>query len=846
MKKLLTIHFLLLFALVSNAQNYNFQWSSGLFDNGLPNGVLLDTVPSLSKGMVESSTGVTIDNNGNTIVTAHFSGNYANFPPFYKVYETSSGHMAIQKRDPDGNILWSKWIAGGNYATVGVTRVVNDVATDSQNNIYICGYINDTTDFDPGAGEALGLAPSTFTGFVAKYDPNGNYQWVYQLTGGSDCNAHDVEIDSNDDVVVYGLYEGTLDFDAGGPAAANSSFLNKDDLFLLKLNPQGQYVWHNAWGSAQTDDPMGLALDDNDNIHIASAFAGALDSDPGPDTNVVVSAGGSSANVNAYVNKFASDGSWLWTSVFNATNTSWIIDLACDGQSVAVVGDFDGTYTVGHSGIATTIPQTSPGNFNITVVKLDAAGQYEWDYQPQELSGPMNSLVYELGYHNGSWLAAFSTNDVMDLDNGAGVDSIGGGNKTEYLVQLAADGTYLNYLPYEMDGSGFVELHEITSKGDDLYIVGHYSNAGLDVNPAPNQNEILPMWFQYTFFLTKLKPDCQPSYDTIAAAECYSYTSPSGNHTWDSTDTYTDTIPNAAGCDSVLTINLTITDCPTPTNLKPKFMQDVSAVVKWQVLCAAPAYEVYYKPVGATTWQKVRQRNGKAQKLLTGLTPDTKYMWRVQSICAPGVTSPLTSAAFFTTLSTACSVPNGLSTTGIRTNKARVNWAAQANVKFYRLRWREVGTTQWNNRNISANRNKFWLTNLTAGTSYEWQIKTICTSDKKNVGTAWTAMQVFTTDVSAKTASLLGADKVHESSAQPLSMFPNPATHHVTVVFESDQIVTSVVVSDMLGKALVSAPAAGASGQLQLDLSGLASGIYLCSLRTADGGQYSQKLVIQR
>lgn len=48
------------------------------------------------------------------------------------------------------------------------------------------------------------------------------------------------------------------------------------------------------------------------------------------------------------------------------------------------------------------------------------------------------------------------------------------------------------------------------------------------------------------------------SYNTITETACDSYTSPSGLFVWTTSNTYTDTIPNAAGCDSVLTINLTI------------------------------------------------------------------------------------------------------------------------------------------------------------------------------------------------------------------------------------------------------------------------------------------------
>ncbi len=44
---------------------------------------------------------------------------------------------------------------------------------------------------------------------------------------------------------------------------------------------------------------------------------------------------------------------------------------------------------------------------------------------------------------------------------------------------------------------------------------------------------------------------------------CNSYTSPSGNYIWTESGTYTDSIQNISGCDSVIIINLTINNCDT-------------------------------------------------------------------------------------------------------------------------------------------------------------------------------------------------------------------------------------------------------------------------------------------
>jgi len=45
---------------------------------------------------------------------------------------------------------------------------------------------------------------------------------------------------------------------------------------------------------------------------------------------------------------------------------------------------------------------------------------------------------------------------------------------------------------------------------------------------------------------------------TINANDCSSYTTPSGNNTWTTSGTYFETLPSITGCDSVVTINLTI------------------------------------------------------------------------------------------------------------------------------------------------------------------------------------------------------------------------------------------------------------------------------------------------
>ena len=59
------------------------------------------------------------------------------------------------------------------------------------------------------------------------------------------------------------------------------------------------------------------------------------------------------------------------------------------------------------------------------------------------------------------------------------------------------------------------------------------------------------------------------TFASIAPTTCGSYTSPSGNYTWTQSGIYKDTLTNAAGCDSIIIINLTVTKVDTSVTFNP-------------------------------------------------------------------------------------------------------------------------------------------------------------------------------------------------------------------------------------------------------------------------------------
>lgn len=80
-----------------------------------------------------------------------------------------------------------------------------------------------------------------------------------------------------------------------------------------------------------------------------------------------------------------------------------------------------------------------------------------------------------------------------------------------------------------------------------------------------------------------MTPCCMATSSTLNETACDSYTSPSGNYIWTSSSTYLDTIPNISGCDSVITINLTI-NTVNPSVTQSGFMltaDETGATYQW-------------------------------------------------------------------------------------------------------------------------------------------------------------------------------------------------------------------------------------------------------------------------
>jgi hypothetical protein len=223
-------------------------------------------------------------------------------------------------------------------------------------------------------------------------------------------------------------------------------------------------------------------------------------------------------------------------------------NVICTGAFVDTV-DFD-------PGLGTDW-RISNGAEDIFVQKLDSSGNLLWvNTFGSTLNDASTSLtvdgsgnVYLVGDFRGS----------VDFDPGLGTDLITSAGGRDIFVQKSdALGNEIWTRRLGTAGDEQVTRVRIGPTGA-LHLVGWFTGT-MDFDPTAAQHTLTSVGISDAF-VTKWSA-CNPTDTLLSVVVCNSYTSPSGNHIWINSGNYSDTLPNTAGCDSIITIALTVETAP--------------------------------------------------------------------------------------------------------------------------------------------------------------------------------------------------------------------------------------------------------------------------------------------
>lgn len=212
-----------------------------------------------SNGM--GATSIKCDDVGNLFLAGSFWGNAA----FGSATLSSQGlcDIFISKLDSNGSVLWAKSAGGNGYDSA------NALVADSLGNIFVTGYFGAYSSAN-GTFEGITLANAGAGDiFVAKYDPNGQVVWAKRAGGTALENPLGMAAIGAGDVVIAGAFSGTIVFGATSIASKG-----QDDIFLARLNSDGDMIWGKSLGGTGNDACNGVATDQAGNIYLAGNYQG--------------------------------------------------------------------------------------------------------------------------------------------------------------------------------------------------------------------------------------------------------------------------------------------------------------------------------------------------------------------------------------------------------------------------------------------------------------------------------------------------------------------------------------------------------------------------------------------
>lgn len=412
---------------------------------------------------------ITIDSFGNVYTVGYFSGT-ADFDPGPAVFNLSSAgntDIYIKKSDSSGNFLWAKRM-GGSGADYGISGVI-----DSAGNIYTTGWFQATADFDPSAG-TYNLSPGgTGDVFVSKLNSNGDFVWAKKIGGsatGLPDRGQDIALGASGNLYLTGMFIGTADFDPG-PGVFNITTIGNADIFVTKLDTNGNFVWAKNMGGTSFNSGHSIALDAQENVYTTGNYGGTVDLDPG----IGVTNFSTNSSESVFISKLDSNGNFIWGKAMNGNGSGESIKVGAN-RNLYFMGTFSGTYDF----------NPGPGTHNLTgsqavfVVKLDANGDFVWAKTvggaSQDAGNAMTidpiGNVYTTGFFR----------MTADFDPGSGIANLSSiANRDIFINKLDSSGNFV--WAGKMGGNGSDVGNAITTDiFGNIYTTGSFQNTA-DFNP---------------------------------------------------------------------------------------------------------------------------------------------------------------------------------------------------------------------------------------------------------------------------------------------------------------------------------------------------------------------------
>lgn len=369
---------------------------------------------------------------------------------------------------------WAKSM-GGDGPAIG-----RSIAVDATGNIYTIGTFVGPADFDPNNGITLLSSEGVDDIFIQKLDPSGNLLWVKQMGGISEEYAPSIVVDDFGNVYSTGTFERDVDFDPGVGTAILTSEINAPNVYIQKLDTNGNFLWVKQMGSSGRDEGISIDLDDFGNIYTSGTFQGTVDFDPGLGSFLLTSNG----LKDIFIQKLDSDGNFVYAKKMGGFSGDLVRNMKVDNDgNIYITGHFEGTSDFDPG--TGTVSLTSVGDSDVFILKLDSAGEFLWVKQMGGTGFDLGSSIATDDLGNVYTVGQFR--GTVDFDPSSGSDMLTSeGLGDTFIQKLDPNGNFLWVKRIGGDRPDVGLSIDVDNSGQ-IYITGYFEDS-VDFDPGTGVN----------------------------------------------------------------------------------------------------------------------------------------------------------------------------------------------------------------------------------------------------------------------------------------------------------------------------------------------------------------------
>lgn len=331
----------------------------------------------------ENAVATALDAEGNIYTVGTFTGAVDFDPSYTSAMHFSKGEndIFIQKLGTKSNFIWA--LSYGSPYEDAVTSI----AVDKKGDVIVVGRFIGTIDLDPGPLKNNLTSLGAYDNFILKFNSSGVLLWGKSYGSAYSDYVYDVAVDDSGNIYSTGYFEVGADYDPGVGVATITS-KGSNDVFVQKLNADGEFIWVKTFGGKGDDIGTSIALDAYGNVYTTGGFYDTVDFDPGP-SNVSRTATGATSN-DAFIHKMDRNGKLIWVKTFGGVLSELPVSMTIDRfGSLYSVGRYDGVVDF-DPGVGIDKYLTNHGSY---LHKMDTLGNYYW---AGYMEGTINAIAHNV------------------------------------------------------------------------------------------------------------------------------------------------------------------------------------------------------------------------------------------------------------------------------------------------------------------------------------------------------------------------------------------------------------------------------------------------------------------